>query len=166
MYTNNHVTCNKSRPRLYNPQADMNKAYYYANNSLQSSTFLHVYDCRLSSCIRIITARVRSTREGNFYTWECLSVHHCGGGGYPIPGLWGVPHLRSGGSGGYPILEGGYPIPGLARGVPYPRSGWGDTPSQVQGGTQGTPQPVLDEVSPWTWDGVPPDLGWGNPPPA
>ena len=26
----------------------------------------------------IFTARVRSTREGNIYTWECLSVHHCG----------------------------------------------------------------------------------------
>ena len=23
-----------------------------------------------------ITPRVRSTREGNIYTWECLSVHH------------------------------------------------------------------------------------------
>ena len=30
-----------------------------------------------------ITARVRSTREGNIYTWECLSVHH----------WWGVPTL-------------------------------------------------------------------------
>ena len=29
----------------------------------------------------IITARVRSTREGNIYTWKCLSVHFFGGGG-------------------------------------------------------------------------------------
>ena len=34
----------------------------------------------------LITARVRSTREGNIYTWECLSVHH----------WWGVPQSRFG----------------------------------------------------------------------
>ena len=77
--------------------------------------------------------------------------------GYPISGLGGLPHLRSGGypiwgvphlrSGGYPIWggtpsqvqgvphlrSGGYPI----WGVPHLRSGgypiWGGTPSQVQG---------------------------------
>ena len=59
-----------------------------------------------------------------------------------------VPGLGRGGTpsqvwpeGGYPIpgLARGYPIPGLAGGVPHPRSGWGGTPSQVGGGTWGTP---------------------------
>ena len=85
----------------------------------------------------IITARVRSTREGNIYTWKCLSVHFLGGasqvqvqvGGVPGPGPGrGVPGLRfrgvpgpgpgSGGSqvqvqvvGGYPVSgPGGYPV--------------------------------------------------------
>ena len=87
--------------------------------------------------IIIITARVRSTREGNIYTWECLSVHNCGGGwgGTPSEVWWQ-------GGGGYPIpglAGGGYPIPGLAGGgVPHPQ----------------------------TWDWVPPlDLGPGTPPP-
>ena len=84
--------------------------------------------------IGIFTARVRSTREGNIYTWECLSVHHFGGwGGIPSQvWWWGVPHLRSGG--------GGYPIPGLARGVPYPRSGWGG--GTIPGLVGGTPSQV------------------------
>ena len=86
----------------------------------------------------IFTARVRSTREGNIYTWECLSVHHCGGG-YPISGLvaggiphprpGGVPHPRSGGT--HPRSGWGVPHPRSGRGVPHPRSGWGGTPSQV-----------------------------------
>ena len=58
----------------------------------------------------LVTARVRSTRESNTYTWECLSVYHGGEGGYlilpnrgstpsfpmggvPQPSQWGVPHL-------------------------------------------------------------------------
>ena len=52
----------------------------------------------------VITARVRSAREGNVYTWECLSVH------------MGVPTLDRGyspwmGGGGVPSLdaEGIYP---------------------------------------------------------
>ena len=32
----------------------------------------------------VITARVRSTREGNIYTWKCLSVHFWGGGGLDL----------------------------------------------------------------------------------
>ena len=64
----------------------------------------------------LITIHVCSTREGNIYTWKCLSVHHWWGGtlsqvwvgGYPIPGLDG----------------GGYPVPGL-------ENGGGGTPSQV-----------------------------------
>ena len=61
----------------------------------------------------IITARVRSTREGNIYTWKCLSVHFWGG----IPG---------------PGPGGG--VRGPCRGGPRSRSRWGGTWSQVQGG--------------------------------
>ena len=79
----------------------------------------------------IITARVRSTREGNIYTWECLSVHHRGGGVPPqtqdgVPPTWGgVPPHRP---------EVGYP-PRPGTGYPPPDLGWS------------TPQ---------TWDGLPP----------
>ena len=99
----------------------------------------------------IITARVRSTREGNIYTWECLSVHRCRGvphprsGGYPISGLAGGGTPSQVWLGGYPISGLGGP-PSQVRGVPHLRSG--GTPSQV-GGTKGTPHP---------------DLRWGNPP--
>ena len=67
-----------------------------------------------------VTARVRSTREGNIYTWKCLSVHFGGGGG-PRSRSGGVPGLRSGG------------VPGPGRGGPRSRGG---TQSQVWGGTQ------------------------------
>ena len=88
--------------------------------------------------LTIFTARVRSMREGNIYTWKCLSVHFGGGvtrsslgwgGGYLIqPWTGGVPSLRSG---GVPSLRsGGYPVSGLGG---YPISGWGGTWSQVQG---------------------------------
>ena len=59
----------------------------------------------------IFTACVRSTREGNIYTWECLSVHHWwwGGGvtrsqvqawrGYPpcprLDGVTPLPHQET-----------------------------------------------------------------------
>ena len=49
---------------------------------------------KLYACeVRLFTARVRSTREGNIYSSECLSVHIAGGRGYPIPGLTrgGIP---------------------------------------------------------------------------
>ena len=98
--------------------------------------------------LMIFTARVRSTREGNIYTWECLSVHYRWGEGVPCPRSGGVPHLRSG----------GYPIPGL-----------GGTPSQVW--TGGYPIPGLDgggtTGAPLPWlDGVPPHHDWmGYPPP-
>ena len=101
----------------------------------------------------IVTARVRSTREGNIYTWECLFT--IGGvGGYPIPGLDGGGRypVPGSGRGGYPILGSGrgypiqlmagYPIPGLDGGVPHPADGGypipgldGGTPSSWQGGT-------------------------------
>ena len=60
-----------------------------------------------------VTARIRRMGEGTFFS---LSVHTCGGGGYPISGLrWG----------GYLVpCPGGYPVPGLG-GIPSPRSGGG-----------------------------------------
>ena len=131
----------------------------------------------------IITARVRSTREGNVLTPVCVSVHTCGGG-YPIPGLVGEGTPSQVWLGGTPsqVWLGGYPIPGL-DGVP-PRPGTGYPPLQLG---QGTPQ-TWDVVPPRTWDrvpsprpgtgspprhemgypprpgmGYPPDLGWGTP---
>ena len=131
-------------------------------------------------------------REKVIYTWECLSVHHWGGGGYPIQlgvphhrSMWRVPHLANGG-GGTPsqVWTGGYPIPGLARGVPHgtgyppdlrwgtlqtwdrvpppPNLGWGTPPRP---GTGYPPRPGM-EYPPWTWDGVPPPPrpGMGYPP--
>ena len=109
------------------------------------------------------TARVRSTREGNIYTWECLSVHNCGGGGYPVLGL---------GEGGTPSQvwwQGGYPIPGLVGGYPLPPDlRWG-TPLDLGWGTpktwDGVPPQDLEWGTPQTWDLVPPlDLGLGTPP--
>ena len=100
--------------------------------------------------IRVITARVRSTRECNVLTPVCVSVHTWGGTQSQVwPG--GVPHPRSGQE------EGGTPSQ-VWRGVPYHRSGW-----------RGYPIPGLDRgylgYPPlWTWDRVsPPDLGWGTP---
>ena len=67
----------------------------------------------------IITARGRSTREGNVFTGVCLFTfwgvpHPADGRGYPIPGpgregtqsqvsRWGVPHVP------HPVLDGGAP---------------------------------------------------------
>ena len=65
----------------------------------------------------IFTTHICSVRDGNIYTWECLSVHH----------WWGVPNTSSDG-GGVPHLRsdgGGYPIPGLMVGgyLVYPWPG-------------------------------------------
>ena len=104
---------------------------------------------------QIFTTRVRSTREGNIYTWECLSVHHCRGVPHLRSGHGGVPHPRSG--------HGGYPIPGLH----------GGTPCSHSGGTWARPRPDLGwstpPSKPWmgyppgqTCAGVPPITGWGT----
>ena len=166
------------------------------NNDRSSCTMIMVnrlFGCTLAVIFafrfNFITARVRSTREGNIYTWECLSVHHwwrgtlsqvwAGGtpsqvwvGGYPVPGLGrGVPRPRSG---GYPIpgLGGGYPIPG--RGYPVPGlDGGGYPPGQVWM-VGGYPRPGLDGggVPPARsgfmggYLGYPPTMTrWGTPPP-
>ena len=129
---------------------------------LVSGKFVFVYICRVEN--PFIIAHVRSTREGNIYAWECLSVHHWWGV-YPIPGLGrGYPVLGLvGGStpswvwvggtpsqvsvGGYPVpgLGRGYPIPGLGRGEDHPRSGWG------------VPHPRSGW---WGYPGYPPDQVW------
>ena len=154
--------------------------------------FFGIY--RMYRISRIITARVRSTREGAVFTGVCLltfreGVPHPRSGGTPSQ-VWGVPHLRSGGTPSqvWTGRGGGYPIPGLDGGVPHPRSGWGGTPSQVWMGLphprsgQGVPhprvphRPGLDGNPPhhdWmgyppimTGWGIPPTMaGWGNPPP-
>ena len=63
----------------------------------------------------IVTARVRSTREGNAYTWECLSTR----------GRGGVPHPLS------KVRTGGYLIPGQDGGYPPLRSGWYSPVSRI-----------------------------------
>ena len=105
-----------------------------------------------------------------FITWQCLSVHHCGGGGpHPIPGLaggypipdlaggGGVPHPRSG-QGGTPsqVWPGGYPYPDLRWGTPPPHLdlGWGTRPTQTWDGVPPLPRPGTGY--PPTWDGAPP----------
>ena len=81
-----------------------------------------------------ITARVRSTREGNIYTWKCLSVH-----------FGGVPH----------------PYPSLSGGVPNPALDGGGTPIQPWMG--GYPNPALDGGGvPQPWMGGYPNLGQGG----
>ena len=83
--------------------------------------------------VKIFTARVRSTREGNIYTWECLSVHHWGEGAPWTSSRWGgtPSQLRTGVSPsqirkGYPpswpgTLTGGTPIQTLnGGGYPLP----------------------------------------------
>ena len=72
---------------------------------------------QLSFILNVFTARVRSTREGNIYTWECLSVH---------PADW----------------RGGWVTPSQVQAGGTPSSWWGwGTPSQVQVGG-GTPSQV------------------------
>ena len=65
---------------------------------------------------QIITDRVRSTRECNVYTWECLSVQR--GGGVPPSSLMkrGTPSSLTRGGGGTPE----YP--------PLVKAGWGSPP--------------------------------------
>ena len=89
----------------------------------------------------IITARVRSTREGTVFTGVCLLTFRGGYpiqvwmvGGYPIPGLGGTPSqggtpARSWWMGGTPSRGRGTPARSWWWGVPHPR---------------GVPQPGLD----------------------
>ena len=77
----------------------------------------------------IITARVRSTREGNVLTRVCPSINlsvHRGGCPYPIM-LCNISQNAMSQPGGYPDPPGGVPRSGYPpRGVPrsrYPRGG-------------------------------------------
>ena len=68
----------------------------------------------------IFTARVRSTREGNIYTWKCLSVHFWGGGSQ-VSDFWGGPRSQIFGGGGVPGLRfflGGSQVSDFSGGVP------------------------------------------------
>ena len=90
----------------------------------------HENFCMRSSVnnLKFITARVRSTREGNIYTWKCLSVHFWGGGsqvqvgGSQVSDFWGGRGPRSqmfgGGIPGLRFLGGGYPVSDFQGGVP------------------------------------------------
>ena len=67
----------------------------------------------VSFTTEIFTARVRSTREGNVYTWECLSIHRMGRG-YLSSSWWGdhpdgTYHPAKRGGGYYAMGEGTYP---------------------------------------------------------
>ena len=68
----------------------------------------------------IFTAHVRSTKEGNIYTWEYLSVHIVGGG-YPVLG-WGGVTPRPGM--GYPPDLGLGTSPWTWDWVPAPPQTW------------------------------------------
>ena len=109
----------------------------------------------------LVTARVRSTREGNIYTWECLSVHHCGGGvPHPRSGWGGTPSQVWPGGTSSQVWPGGT-HPRSGQGVPHPRSGGVPGYPLTRSGWEGTwGTPYLD----LRW-GNPPhlDLGWGTP---
>ena len=89
----------------------------------------------------IITAHVRSTREGNIYTWKCLSVHFWGGG-VPGPGrggprsqiFRGVPGLRFLGGPRSQIL-GGSQVSDFQGGLLGLRFSGGSQVSDFGGGT-------------------------------
>ena len=84
----------------------------------------------------VITARVRSTREGTVFTGVCL---HFGRG---------VPHLAKRGE------DGGYPIPGPGRGRGTPSSWWGVPLSQIQTGGVPHPRTWMGVTHPRSWQGV------------
>ena len=108
----------------------------------------------------IITARVRSTMDGNNLMHICLSVYlsiHTGGRGYhnqvsprlvvggvPLSFLMGVPHLFLN---GYPPFRTGCCTP------PSVGTEWG---YPQLGLDEGTPQLGVDEDTPSGLNGVPP----------
>ena len=124
----------------------------------------------------LFTARIRGKGESTVFSLF-VSSHL---GGVPQSGLEGTPPQVWVGGVPSPRSKGGYPISGL---------GWGGYPIQVLivGGTPGNPQLGLDGgggtwgtphhqdlagwcmppgmvYHPWTWDGVPPEMG--HPPPS
>ena len=109
----------------------------YNNRSFQIICKSHRVNFLFKICsFALITARVRSTREGNVLTPVCVSVHTFGGG---VPGLrfsGGVPGFRF--LRGYPVsdFQGGYLVSDFWGG---PRSEIfrGGTWSQIFGGVSG-----------------------------
>ena len=118
------------------------------------------------------TARVRTTREGNIYTWKCLSVHFWGGGGTQSSlGHGGSQSSLGWWEGGvYPIqpwMRGGSQS-SLGQGVPNPAWMGEGIPIQPW---MGGPDPALDRGYPnleWgvsqPWMGGYPSLGQGGTP--
>ena len=159
-----------------------NRASRYRKSSIVHTT----RTLQKKRCI-VITARVRSTREGNIYTWECLSVHHWWGEGTPSK-VWEVPHPRCGWEGVgrgtpsqvwvgvlYPRSGWEVPHPRSGLGVPCPRSGWGGVPHPRSGGYPipglngwGVPHPRSGLGGTWGYPlpGDTPHHDWmGSPPP-
>ena len=117
----------------------------------------------------VITARVRSTREGNVLTSVCPSIHPsvCPRGGYPYPimlcNISQNAMRQWGGPGQVPPL-GGYPdppwgVPGPPWGVPRPPGGfldppgWGGYPDPPGGsGVRYPPGGVPSQVPPPSQD--------------
>ena len=112
--------------------------------------------CKISCgvCGNVITARVRSTREGTVFTGVCLSTFRGGVppcsqlGGYPFQLMGGIPiYLRGNTKSswwGAPPLS-GVPPSGQREGVPHLVN-------------RGYPHPANG--------GTPIGIGWGHPPPS
>ena len=82
--------------------------------------------------ISIFTVRVRSTREGNIYTWKRLSVHFWGGG--PMSQIFGgVPCLRFWGGSQVSDFQGGSQVSDFRGGGPGLRFSGGGYPVSVKG---------------------------------
>ena len=121
----------------------------------------------------IITTRIRRMREGNIFSLCTLAgggggtpILPMGGRGYPIPSSWWGrrSHPRSG-QGDTPsqVWTGDTPSQVLmGEGGPIPRSGWG---YPIPGLDGGTPFQVWTGGTPfWGQEGVPdPRSGWGVP---
>ena len=102
----------------------------------------------------IITARVGSMREGNVYTWECLSVHTQGGTPSTVMECTSIlPDIR----GGTPFFLLGAP-PSWDWMVTPPSWDWMGCPTWDLIG-----YPLI-----WDWMEVPPPPGpwWGSPAPV
>ena len=85
----------------------------------------------------VVTARVRSTREGNVLTPVCVSAHTFGEGGSQVQVQvgGGVPGLRfSGGVQGLRFLGEGSKVSDFQGGIPGLKFLGGDPRSQILGG--------------------------------
>ena len=136
------------------PEAGVVISWFSGNDAPQRDSLSH------NNELRIITARVRGTREGNVLTPVCVSVHTFGGGprsqvfwggprsqifrGGPRSQIFRVGGPRSHIFGGGPrshIFRGG--IPGLSKGKNFWHQIWLDTCSDWEKNfCRGTPLPL------------------------